>query len=75
MIKSTVSCRRIDRLRQLAYDCNLTDDEARKFGKLTKTSTWGALLTSHGLEFEPKPDTPAINLASGLDSIFFAGGG
>jgi hypothetical protein len=63
MIKSTVSCRRIDRLRQLAYDCNLTDDEARKFGKLTKTSTWEALLSSHGLEFELKPETSAINLA------------
>jgi hypothetical protein len=55
MIKPVVSCRRIDHLRQLAYDCNLTDDEARKFGKLTKTSTWEALLSSHGLEFEPKP--------------------
>jgi len=55
MIKPVVSCRRIDRLRQLAYDCNLTDDEARKFGKLTKTSTWEALLNSHALEFEPKP--------------------
>ena len=55
MIKPVVSCRRIDRLRQLAYDCNLTDDEAREFGKLTKTSTWEALLNLHGLEFEPKP--------------------
>jgi hypothetical protein len=55
MVKPVVSCRRIDRLRQLAYECNLTDDEARKFGKLTKTSTWEALLSSHGLEFEPKP--------------------
>jgi hypothetical protein len=63
MIKPVVSCRRIDRLRQLAYDCNLTDEEARKFGKLTKTSTWEALLNSHGLEFEPKPETSAINLA------------
>jgi hypothetical protein len=53
---SIVSCRRIDRLRQLAYDCNLTDNEARKFGKLTKTSTWETLLISHGLEFEPKPE-------------------
>lgn len=58
-----ISCRRIDRLRQLAYDCNLTDDEARKFGKLTKTSTWEALLNSHGLEFEPKPEISLNNLA------------
>jgi len=63
MIKPVVSCRRIDRLRQLAYDCNLTDDEARKFGKLTKTSTWEALLSSHGLEFEPKPKILPSNVA------------
>jgi hypothetical protein len=60
---STFSYRRIDRLRQLAYDCNLTDDEARKFGKLTKTSTWEALLNSHGLEFEPKPEISLSNVA------------
>jgi len=63
MIKPVVSCRRIDRLRQLAYDCRLTDDEARKFGKLTKTSTWEALLNSHGLEFEPKPEIFLSNVA------------
>ena len=60
---SIVSCRRIDRLRQLAYDCNLTDDEARKFGKLTATKTWEALLTSHNLEFEPKPEISPSNVA------------
>jgi hypothetical protein len=62
MIKPVVSCRRIDRLRQLAYDCNLTDDEARKFGKLTATKTWEALLSSHGLEFEPKPEISPSNV-------------
>jgi len=60
---SIVSCRRIDRLRQLAYDCNLTDDEARKFGKLTATKTWEALLTSHSLEFESKPEISPSNIA------------
>jgi len=48
--------RRIDTLRQLAYDCNLSNEEARKFGKLSATKTWEALLTSHGLEFEPKSE-------------------
>ena len=63
MPNSSVSCRRIDRLRQLAYDCNLTDEEARKFGKLTATKTWEALLTSHNLEFEPKPEICPSNVA------------
>jgi hypothetical protein len=51
-----VSRRRIEHLKQLAYDCNLSNEEARKFGKLSATKTWEALLTSHGLEFEPKSE-------------------
>jgi hypothetical protein len=51
-----VSRRRIEYLKQLAYDCNLSNEEARKFGKLSATKTWEALLTSHGLEFEPKSE-------------------
>ena len=46
--------RRIDQLKQLAIDCNLTNEEARKFGKLTATATWEKLLTAHGLEFDRK---------------------
>jgi Translation elongation factors (GTPases) len=46
--------RRIDLLRQLAYDCGLTNEQARSFGKLTATATWEKLLLAHGLEFEPR---------------------
>jgi hypothetical protein len=46
--------RRIERLKQLAYDCNLTAEQAREYGKLSATATWEKLLTAHGLEFEPK---------------------
>jgi hypothetical protein len=48
--------RRIDAMRQLAYDCNLTNEQAKIFGKLSATATWEKLLTSHGLEFEPKSE-------------------
>jgi hypothetical protein len=51
------SCRRIDHLKQLAFDCNLTAEEARKYGKLTATATWEKLLLAHGLEFEPRIET------------------
>jgi hypothetical protein len=54
--KPLVSRRRIEHLKTLAYDCGLTTEEARKYGKLTATKTWEALLTSHGLEFEPKSE-------------------
>jgi len=48
------SRRRIEHLKQLSYDCGLTNEQAREFGKLTATATWEKLLNSHGLEFEPK---------------------
>ena len=55
--KPLVSRRRIERLKQLAYDCGLTNDQARVFGKLTVTATWEKLLLAHGLEFEPRIET------------------
>lgn len=51
--------RRIDCLKQLAFDCNLTNDEARIFGDLRSTATWEKLLLAHGLEFDCKPETSA----------------
>jgi hypothetical protein len=56
--------RRIDSLRQLAYDCGLTNDHARVFGKLTATATWEKLLLSHGLEFEPRIENFSNTVAS-----------
>jgi hypothetical protein len=60
-----VSRRRIEHLKQLAYDCNLTNEQARIFGKLSATKTWEALLSSHGLEFEPKSEIINDIVASG----------
>jgi len=71
--------RRIDALRQLAYDCGLTNEQARIFGKLSATATWEKLLLSHGLEFDRNncqpPDTASpshetarqINLTDWID--------
>ena len=50
------SRRRIEHLKQLAYDCNLTNEQARVFGKLTASKTWESLLSAHGLEFESKSE-------------------
>jgi len=61
MAKPPASCRRIDHLKTVAYSCGLCDTEARKFGKLTATKTWEALLTSHGLEFDRKPEITSID--------------
>jgi hypothetical protein len=63
--KPLVSRRRIEHLKALAYDCGLTPEEARKYGKLTATKTWELLLTSHGLEFEPKSEINSDIVAPG----------
>lgn len=63
--KPLVSRRRIEHLKALAYDCGLTAEEARQHGKLTATKTWESLLTSHGLEFEPKIESTSDKVASG----------
>jgi hypothetical protein len=44
MIEPTVSCRRIDHLRAIAFDYGFTNEDAKQFGKLIKTATWEALL-------------------------------
>jgi hypothetical protein len=56
--------RRIDSLRQLAYDCGLTAEQAKTFGKLSATATWEKLLTAHGLEFEPKIESTSNTVAT-----------
>ena len=64
MSKPPASCRRIDHLKTVAYSCGLCDNEARKFGKLTATKTWESLLTSHGLEFDRKPEITSIDASN-----------
>jgi hypothetical protein len=50
--------RRIEHLKQLAYDCNLTAEQAREYGKLSATATWEKLLLAHGLEFNCSNSQP-----------------
>jgi hypothetical protein len=41
--------RRIDRLKAIAVDCGLSNEDAKQFGKLSKTATWEALLETYGI--------------------------
>src|SRR4028119_1841254 len=49
MAKPIVSYRRIDQLKAIAFDCGFTNEEAKQFGKLSKTATWEALLHTYGI--------------------------
>jgi hypothetical protein len=45
------SNRRIDQLIAIALDCGFGNEDAKDFGKLTKTSTWEAMLETYGIPF------------------------
>jgi hypothetical protein len=44
-----ISHRRIDHLKARAFDCGFTNEDAKQFGKLSKTATWEALLETYGI--------------------------
>jgi hypothetical protein len=45
--------RRIDQLRAIALDCGFGNEDAKDFGKLSKTATWEAMLETYGIPFAP----------------------
>jgi len=49
MAKPIVSYRRIDQLKAIAFDCGFTNEDAKQFGKLSKTATWEVLLETYGI--------------------------
>jgi hypothetical protein len=56
------SNRRIDQLIAIALDCGFGNEDAKDFGKLTKTATWEAMLETYGIPF------PAENVDT-VDSV------
>jgi len=52
MIKPVISYRRIDHLKAIALDCGFTNEDAKQFGKLSKTATWEALLETYGIPLQ-----------------------
>ena len=52
MTKTVISYRRIDQLKAIALDRGFSNEEAKQFGKLSKTATWEALLKTHGIPLQ-----------------------
>jgi hypothetical protein len=52
MTKPLISYRRIDQLKVIAFDSGLSNEDAKQFGKLSKTATWEALLKTHGIPLQ-----------------------
>jgi hypothetical protein len=53
MNETVIYYRRIDRLKARAFDCGFTNEDAKQFGKLSKTATWEALLETYGVPLHP----------------------
>jgi hypothetical protein len=53
MNETVIYYRRIDRLKARAFDCGFTNEDAKQFGKLSKTATWEALLETYGIPLDP----------------------
>jgi len=47
-----ISHRRIDHLKARAFDSGFTKEDAKQFGKLSKTATWEALLKTYGIPLQ-----------------------
>ena len=52
MTKPLISYRRIDHLKAIALDRGFTNEDAKQFGKLSKTATWFALLETYGIPLQ-----------------------
>src|ERR671932_242844 len=63
MTKTVISYRRIDHLKAIALDRGFTNEDAKQFGKLSKTATWEALLETYGISFE------SVDTVDTLDTV------
>jgi hypothetical protein len=69
MAKPIVSYRRIDQLKAIAFDCGFTNEDAKQFGKLSKTATWEALLHTYGIPSQVVDIVDTVNReAQSLDT-------
>ena len=59
------SNRRIDQLIAIALDCGFGNEDAKLFGKLTKTATWEAMLETYGIPF---PEDNVDSVDSSVDT-------
>jgi hypothetical protein len=70
MNETVIYYRRIDRLKARALDCGFTNEDAKQFGKLSKTATWEALLETYGIPLHPvdSADSNVDTEAQSLDT-------
>jgi hypothetical protein len=70
MSQTVTNRRRIDRLKALAHEQGFTNEDAKQFGKLSKTATWEALLETYSIPLHPVDtfDSTVDSKAQSLDT-------
>jgi hypothetical protein len=68
MNKPLINHRRIDKLRAIASDCGFTSEDAKRFGKLSKTATWEALLETYGIPPQVVDTVDTVDKAQSIDT-------
>ena len=68
MAKPLVSYRRIDQLKAIALDSGFSNEDAKQFGKLSKTATWEALLKTNGIPLQSVDSVDNV-LDTELDTV------
>ncbi|WP_293156047.1 MULTISPECIES: hypothetical protein [unclassified Microcoleus] len=61
--------RRIDKLRAIAFQNGFTNEDAKQFGKLSKTATWESLLELYFVDGESLDTVLATPLDTELDTV------
>lgn len=69
MNKPLASYRRIDRLKAIALERGFTNEDAKQFGKLSKTATWEALLELYLVDGESLDTMLDVTLDKKLDIV------
>jgi hypothetical protein len=59
---SLISYRKIDHLKARAFDCGFTNEDAKQFGKLSKTATWEALLHTYGIPSQAVDTVDSVDM-------------
>jgi hypothetical protein len=58
---------RIDQLKVSAFDCGFGNEDAKQFGKLSKTAKWEAMLETYGVPF-PADNNSSVDIVDTEES-------
>jgi hypothetical protein len=67
MTETVTNYRRVDQLKALAHQQGFINEDAKQFGKLSKTATWEALLKTYGIPFPV--DNSGVSSVNSVDTV------